>query len=100
MDSDSLIFGSAIAVEEYVVPRYKKFCPYAYKKDKVYAHDISLNYNYTDPSTEWYHTLRIKDWSNQSVSSNEVTYRYGSPQLVTEHAPLCVSRYVGGVLLN
>lgn len=31
VDSDSLVFGSAIAVEEFVYPKYRIFCPYAYK---------------------------------------------------------------------
>ncbi len=75
VDSESLIFGSAIAVEEYVYPKYRIFCPYAYRRDTVYAHDISLNYNYLDPSTEWYAVLRQKDWSHAYVSSNLVTYR-------------------------
>lgn len=75
VDSDSLIFGSAIAVEEYVYPKYRIFCPYAYKKDRVFAHDISLNYNYLDNSTEWYHVLRVQNWTRASVSENWVTYR-------------------------
>ena len=75
VDSDSLIFGSAIAVEEYVYPKYRIFCPYSYKKDTVYAHDISLNYNYLDPSTEWYAVLREQNWTRAHISSNLVTYR-------------------------
>ena len=75
IDDSSILFGSAIAVEEFIVPRYKRFCPYAYKKDGVYAHDISLNYNYSDSTTEWYFTLQQQDWSNHTVTENYVTYR-------------------------
>ena len=75
VDSDSLVFGSAIAVEEWVFPGYRIFCPYAYKKGAVFAHDISLNYNYLDPTTEWYNVLRVKDWDDAHVSENWVTYR-------------------------
>ena len=32
VDDDSPIFGSAIAVEEWVYPKYRIFCPYAYHK--------------------------------------------------------------------
>lgn len=32
VDDDSPIFGSAIAVEEWVFPKYRIFCPYAYHK--------------------------------------------------------------------
>ena len=76
VDGDSLIFGSAIAVEEYVYPRYRIFCPYAFKKDKVYAHDLSLNYNYLAPETEWYSVLRHTNWSDVYITENDVMYRY------------------------
>ena len=75
VDGDTLLFGSTIAVEKYAYPKYEKFCPYAYKKDKVYAHDISLNYDYLDPSTEWYNVLRQKDWTNVTMTTNMITYR-------------------------
>ena len=68
VDSDCLIFGSAIAVpiavEEYVYPKYRIFCPHAYRKDRVFSHDKSLNYDYLSPNAEWYNVLRQKDWSN------------------------------------
>ena len=75
VDGNTLLFGSAIAVEEYVFPKYRLFCPYAYEKDRVYAHDISLNYDYLNNSTEWYHKLRMKSWATTHVSENFVTYR-------------------------
>ncbi|CAD5123183.1 DgyrCDS11550 [Dimorphilus gyrociliatus] len=78
VDNDSPIFGSAIAVEEWVYPKFKTFCPYSYKKKGVFAHDISLNYNYLSNATEWYHTLRFKNWTSARVSVNEVTYRHNS----------------------
>ena len=75
VNGEDHIFGSAIAVEEYVFPEYRIYCPYAYKKDRVYAHDISLNYNYLDPSTEWYHVLRQKNWTSARILTDSVTYR-------------------------
>ena len=51
------------------------FCPYAFKKDPGYAHDISLNYDYLDPSTEWYNELKIANWSSVVIIDNHVTYR-------------------------
>lgn len=78
VDNESPIFGSAIAVEEWVYPKYKKFCPYSFKKERVFAHDISLNYNYLSNATEWYHTLRFKNWTSAKVTTNQVTYRYNA----------------------
>ena len=75
VDNESPIFGSAIAVEEWIFPKYRIFCPYSYKKDTVYAHDISLQYNYLLNTTEWYHVLRMRNWTTAHVSSNLVIYR-------------------------
>ena len=75
VEGDSLIFGSAIAVEKYVYPKYALFCPYAFDKDGIQSHDISLNYNYTTANTEWYNTLRIKDWSNASIVKSSISHR-------------------------
>lgn len=75
-DVTSPIFGSAIAVEEFVYPKYRTFCPYAYMKDRVYSHDISLNYDYLSNSTEWYHILRSAAWDSAYISRADVTYRY------------------------
>ena len=66
-------------VEPGVYTSYNSFCPYAYEKDKVYSHDISLNYNYQDPSTEWYATLKNRNWNKAPnavpITEHEVTYR-------------------------
>ena len=45
-------------------------------KGVTYAHDISLNYNYLDPATEWYHVLRMRNWTEANVTVNYVKYRY------------------------
>jgi len=74
-DVDSAIFGCGLATEEYVYTKYRQFCPYAYRKDKVYAHDISLNYDYFTNSTEWFHVLRYKDWNEAGFSLTEIKYR-------------------------
>lgn len=75
VDGDTPIFGSAIAVEEYAYPRYRTFCPYAFRKEHVYAHDIALKYDYLANTTEWYHVLSQKDWTNVTMTTNLVTYR-------------------------
>ena len=56
-------------------PSYEYVCPYAYKKDRVYSHDLSINYNYQDPNTEWYYVLKHKPWEQAFVSENMVKYR-------------------------
>ena len=57
--------------------QYEKYSPYSYrdKQDLVYVKDLSLGYNYLANGTEWYHTLRIKDWSNATVTVNMIEYR-------------------------
>ncbi|KAK2181707.1 hypothetical protein NP493_385g01038 [Ridgeia piscesae] len=82
VDSESLVFGSAIAVEEYVYPDFRIICPYACKKNSkgkrtegvVVAHDLSLNYDYLSNTTEWYHELRVRNWTQAHVSKNHVVY--------------------------
>lgn len=57
--------------------KYDIFCPYAYKKnDTVRSHDLSINYNYLDPSTEWYNSVKVKTWQNVTVVRDGVMYRY------------------------
>lgn len=79
---ESVIFGSAIAFEPDVSLSYPLFCPYAYKvTDKnstvtVNAIDLSVYYNYTDPETEWYHTLRFQNYSNITIVTDQVQFRY------------------------
>ncbi|KAI0223205.1 hypothetical protein LSAT2_025584 [Lamellibrachia satsuma] len=81
VDSDSLVFGSAIAVEEFVYPKYRIFCPYAYKtylqggEGMVVAHDLSLNYDYLSNTTEWYYNLRVRNLTEAHISRNKVMYR-------------------------
>ncbi|CAH1791074.1 unnamed protein product [Owenia fusiformis] len=79
---NTLIFGSAIAVEDWVYTPYQTFCPYSYKDEFVHAFDLSLSYDYMDNGTEWYHTLRVKDWSNSPLTKDKVKYRLNS----THHA--------------
>ncbi|KAL4237710.1 7 transmembrane sweet-taste receptor of 3 GCPR [Mactra antiquata] len=82
---DSLIFGSAIAIEHGVYSKYDAFCPYAYKKNNtVHAHDISVYYNYLADTTEWYNTLKIKTWDNVTFVSDGIMYRQGNKSLPEE----------------
>ncbi|XP_064622928.1 metabotropic glycine receptor-like [Lineus longissimus] len=75
VDGESLIFGSAIAVEPFVFPAYEIYSPYAHRNgSKVNSFDLSTGYNYLRNDTEWYHTLRIRPWNNLTeISIN--TYR-------------------------
>lgn len=50
---------------------------------KTYSHDISLNYNYLDPATEWYHVLRTRNWTDANVTVNYVKYRSAKCEPVT-----------------
>lgn len=73
---NDVIFGSAIAIEPGVY-KYPSYCPYAYKKnDTVFAHDIAINYNYLDVSTEWYQAVKIRNWDNITIKVDQVKYRY------------------------
>ncbi len=76
VDGDTPIFGSGIALEPYVYPGSRLFCPYAFKKDQLYAHDLSLNYDYLD--SEYIAVLRKTDWSEIRFTSNFVKFRYGA----------------------
>ncbi|KAK7487087.1 hypothetical protein BaRGS_00021582, partial [Batillaria attramentaria] len=54
---DTLIFGSAVAIESDVHSTYATFCPYASKvaSGGVSAFDLATAYNYSTTDTEWYH---------------------------------------------
>lgn len=74
----SFIFGSGIPFEPHPSLRYPLFCPYAYRnenKTKVLTKDLAVEYNYTDPSTEYYQVLRFKDFSNISIVTDKVYFR-------------------------
>lgn len=77
VNGQSIIFGSAIAVEPGLYSKYSSFCPYAYRKNgTVFAHDISLSYNYLDNNTEWYYVLKTKNWENTTETISKIKYRY------------------------
>ncbi|KAK3597889.1 hypothetical protein CHS0354_029473, partial [Potamilus streckersoni] len=81
---DSVIFGSTIALEPGVYSKYPSFCPYAHKeKNTVKSHDIAINYNYLDPTTEWYYQTKMKMRENISVATDIVSYRENN-SLLTE----------------
>ena len=75
VDGTTIIFGSAIALESFFFDDYATFCPYAFRKDTVYSKDLSINYNYLENTTEWYHVLRVYNWTQAIVSENLVQYR-------------------------
>lgn len=80
----SVIFGSAIALEPDPSLPYPLMCPYAYKETdnssivSVHAKDLSVSYNYTDPQTEWYHTLRFQNYDNLSIVTDQIQLRTGN----------------------
>lgn len=76
VNGQSIIFGSAIAIEPQLYSKYLSFCPYAYRKNgTIFAHDISLFYNYLDNKTEWYYVLKTSNWQNVSFTTSKVKYR-------------------------
>ncbi|XP_067681814.1 probable G-protein coupled receptor CG31760 isoform X2 [Haliotis asinina] len=94
---DSLIFGSAIALEPGVYDKYARYCPYAHKKqDSVVAFDIAVRYNYLSNSTEWYHGVRVKDFSNASVHIDTVTFNSSDPSQNEVPIRQPVARYEDG----
>jgi hypothetical protein len=74
----SVIFGSGIPLEPHESLRYPLFCPYAYRNENktvVLSKDLAVEYNYTDPRTEYYQVLRYKDYTNISIETDVVHFR-------------------------
>ncbi|XP_055880727.1 probable G-protein coupled receptor CG31760 isoform X3 [Biomphalaria glabrata] len=72
---DTLIYGSAIAVEPGVIPTKPKYCPYAYNNrssSTVTAFDIAISYDYQTNTTEWYLGAKDKDRSNVTITKDVV----------------------------
>jgi hypothetical protein len=58
----SLIFGSAIALESGVYSKHDMFAPYAFHvDDKIVSFDPSFYFNYDDEETKWYHVPKAAD---------------------------------------
>lgn len=75
---DTLIFGSAIALESDIISRYDIFCPYASKYANlsgVRAFDLATSYNYRSPDTDWYQNVKVKDFSQVAVVTDTVEGR-------------------------
>nr|XP_022313874.1 probable G-protein coupled receptor CG31760 isoform X1 [Crassostrea virginica] len=80
----SFIFGSGIPFEPHESLRYPLFCPYAYRNENetvVLTKDLAVEYNYTDPRTEYYQVLRQKDFSNITIVTDKVYFRSGDSLL-------------------
>ncbi|XP_061195604.1 probable G-protein coupled receptor CG31760 [Saccostrea echinata] len=80
----SVIFGSGTPFEPHESLRYPLFCPYAYRdenKTSVLSKDIAVEYNYTDPRTEYYNVLRYRDFSNISLEIDKIQFRSGDSLL-------------------
>ena len=45
------------------------------------SHDLASNYNCHDPRAEWYHTLKIKSYSNITMVTDRTAYRFVKMQL-------------------
>ncbi|KAH9507195.1 hypothetical protein Btru_056595 [Bulinus truncatus] len=73
---ETLIYGSAIAVEPGVIPGRPKYCPYAYNNrsssSTVTAFDIAVSYDYQTNTTEWYLGAKVKDRSNVSITADVI----------------------------
>lgn len=75
----SLTYGSGIAIEADVY-RYEIFCAYAYKDNgTIVATDISVNYDYRDPTTVWWWGLKNKTFDHINVREDTVMYRWVYP---------------------
>ncbi|XP_071079423.1 probable G-protein coupled receptor CG31760 [Haliotis cracherodii] len=94
---DTLIFGSAIALEPGLYDNYARYCPYAHKKqDSVVAFDIAVKYNYLTNSTEWYHGVGVRDFSNASVQIDTVTFNFSDPSRKNVPIRQPIARYEDG----
>ncbi|CAC5366032.1 GPR158 [Mytilus coruscus] len=97
VNGQSIIFGSAIAVEAGLYTKYSLFCPYAYRKNgTVFAHDISLSYNYLDSNTEWYYVLKTTDWENATRTISNIKYRSGGMSLPDQQHVLLTAKLSDG----
>ncbi|XP_070181130.1 probable G-protein coupled receptor CG31760 [Littorina saxatilis] len=74
---NTLIFGSAIALESDVLSHSKRltFCPYANKigQGSVTSFDLALSYDYTANGTEWYEEVKARNFSSVEVVNDTVT---------------------------
>ncbi|CAG2211761.1 GPR158 [Mytilus edulis] len=97
VNGQSIIFGSAIAIETGLYTKYSSFCPYAYRKNgTVFAHDISLSYNYLDSNTEWYYVLKTTDWENATRTISKIKYRSGGASLPEQQNVLLTAKLSNG----
>ncbi|VDI57331.1 E3 ubiquitin-protein ligase HUWE1 [Mytilus galloprovincialis] len=97
VNGQSIIFGSAIAIETGLYTKYSSFCPYAYRKNgTVFAHDISLSYNYLDSNTEWYYVLKTTDWENATRTISKIKYRSGGASLPEQQNILLTAKLSDG----
>ncbi|XP_063425861.1 metabotropic glycine receptor-like [Mytilus trossulus] len=97
VNGQSIIFGSAIAIETGLYTKYSSFCPYAYRKNgTVFAHDISLSYNYLDSNTEWYYVLKTTDWENATRTISKIKYRSGGVSLPEQQNVLLTAKLLDG----
>ncbi|CAG5132451.1 unnamed protein product, partial [Candidula unifasciata] len=71
---NSLIYGSAIALEPGVISDKQKFCPYACRdraNDTLVTFDIANGYDYQTNSTDWYDLLRTVSTRNISMVTDK-----------------------------
>ncbi|XP_025105461.1 probable G-protein coupled receptor CG31760 isoform X2 [Pomacea canaliculata] len=72
---NTLVYGSAIALEPSLYSGLNTFCPYAHKTDQGFVvFDLAKSYNYGSNNTEWYHHLKIKNFSDVPLITDNVTY--------------------------
>lgn len=72
---NTLVYGSAIALEPSLYSGLNTFCPYAHKTDQGFVvFDLAKSYNYSSNNTEWYYHLKIKNFSDVPLITDNVTY--------------------------
>ncbi|ESO94286.1 hypothetical protein LOTGIDRAFT_161509 [Lottia gigantea] len=94
---DTLIIGSAIALEPGLFNSYPRYCPYALKENgTVKAFDIAVNYNYLTTSTEWYNVVRSKDFTAATIKTDLITYNESSATLTEVEFDQPTAKYNDG----
>ena len=73
----SLIVGSAIALESGVYSKHDMFAPYAFHVDNtIVSFDPSVYFNYDDEETKWYHVPKAADRTRVSEIDTTTTIGY------------------------
>ena len=73
---DEIVCGSSIGLEPGVYRRHRKFCPYAYKRNKtVFAYDVAAIFDYLSNQTIWYYPVTQMNFSRVQITHDVITFR-------------------------